>query len=268
MIPPVRTLTACACASLLALSLSACGAKREAVLAPPPVPFSILLGGAPSAQHAALYLALAHGDLRAAGLDAAIDPLRGGAAPLEALAQRRADVAVASQSELLAARDRGDAVVSIATLSTATHDEPVLAVPATAAEHRGEALRAFLHALAAGAYEAKRNPAQAAGVLLSANPALAGPATSPAPHSSRTQREASSGRHVKASPATRTGGPAALEREIEALTTPAEGKPYGYQSPAQWASLAAELYAARTLHRDPEKLAPPYTDEFLPGEGL
>ncbi|MDE3069840.1 MAG: ABC transporter substrate-binding protein, partial [Acidobacteriota bacterium] len=246
------------------------------ITTPAPRPFTVMLAGAPGPQQAALYVALGQGDLRAAGLAVRIEPGDAGAPPTRALAARQADVALASQRELLIARDRGEALVSIATLSSAGDSEPALAVRAADAEHRGEELRAFLHALAIGAYEARQSPGRAAALLLAANPALSG---SPRPEANRRPRSAgrrpvrlprasagaSGGTGAGQAPGTAPGN---LERQIVASATPAYGKPYGYQSPAQWASLAAALYAARTLHRDPEKLAPPYTNEFLPGEGL
>jgi putative hydroxymethylpyrimidine transport system substrate-binding protein len=59
-----------------------------------------------------------------------------------------------------------------------------------------------------------------------------------------------------------------IERTLPAAQ-PAEGKPYGYQSPEQWAAFGAWMYSRGLLKSNPNTAGlPPFTNEFLPGEGI
>jgi hypothetical protein len=50
---------------------------------------------------------------------------------------------------------------------------------------------------------------------------------------------------------------------------PAEpGKPYGWQSPSAWASFASWMFAHQLLQHNPNTGFPPFTNEFLPGQGI
>jgi ABC-type nitrate/sulfonate/bicarbonate transport system substrate-binding protein len=240
------------------MALCACGVKQEAVSSSQPKPFTVMLEAPPSANHAALYSAIAHGEFRAAGLDVIALTPASPREPLELLAAGKADMAISSEPELLLARDRGLALVSVAALAqrplasvamlpgqtlpqarAPTYDGLVLVVRQRQAERQGEDLRAFLHALTRGQQEVRADPAAAAALLDTRNGA---PRQRPQPGS--------------------------IERALPSSYPTNAAEPYGYQDPAAWASFAAWMYSQGFLHTNPSALAPPFTNEFLPGQGL
>jgi putative hydroxymethylpyrimidine transport system substrate-binding protein len=119
------------------------------------------------------------------------------------------------------------------------YDELVLVVREEEAKRRGQDLRAFLQALSRGEREARAEPAAAAKLLVAANPSL--------------------------EPKLQV---ASIERTLPAMR-PANGKPYGWQDPAQWAAFGSWMLAQGLVSHDPNAAGlPPFTNEFLPGEGL
>jgi hypothetical protein len=219
--------------------------KREALTTPPSKPFAVMLDSPVGAEHAALYAA-SRGQLRAAGLDPVFATPANPAQPLSSLAEGRVKVSIARPSEVLIARDRGQLLVSVAALAPLSGDAPVLVVREHEAVHDGEDLRAFLHALAQGAKEAQGDPAVTAALLAKANPALLG----------------------RASKAARAQRLRQLEHAVASASATTPGKPFGYQEPEAWATLASSMFARHLLRTDPQMLAPPYTNEYLPGEGV
>jgi putative hydroxymethylpyrimidine transport system substrate-binding protein len=121
------------------------------------------------------------------------------------------------------------------------YDELVLAVREDEARTRGQDLRAFLQALTRGEREARADPAAAAKLVLAANPSL----------EAKLQL-------------------ASIEATLPAtLPGPAHpGKPYGWQDPAAWAAFGAWMHSHGLLRDDPGAGLPPFTNEFLPGEGI
>jgi putative hydroxymethylpyrimidine transport system substrate-binding protein len=120
-----------------------------------------------------------------------------------------------------------------------TYDELVLVVRADEAHKRGQDLRAFLAALTRGQHEVRADPAAAAALVVKANPSL----------------------EAKLQVAT-------IEKTLPA-TVPAEaGKPYGWQSPTAWASFAKWMFSQHLLEHDPAAELQPFTNEFLPGQGI
>jgi putative hydroxymethylpyrimidine transport system substrate-binding protein len=119
-----------------------------------------------------------------------------------------------------------------------TYDELVLVVREAEARSGGQDLRAFLQALTRGERSVRADPAAAASLLKKANPSLEG------------KLQLTSIEHTL---------PAAL---------PAAGKPFGYQDPTAWASFGSWMFAHGLLHHDPNTALPPFTNEFLPGEGI
>ncbi len=333
-------LAASAVALVLALALSACGVKQEAVVAHPKAqPFAVMLDRPPNGTQAALYAALSNGAFGAAGLAVSLDAPPTPSAPLALLAAGKADMAISSEPELLIARDHGLALVSIAALvqqplssvialpargvgslaelagrrvGTAgtesqadelravlahagvpatsvqevhvgfgyvpallrgsvpatlggfwsydalalaaahrqplvvpvsqagipSYDELLLVVRTREAEREGEDLRAFLHALTRGQQEVKASPAAASAPLVQANPGLP----------PKLQRES-------------------IERTLTVSYPANASDPFGFQEPATWEAFAQWMFKNGMLHRDPATLAPPFTNEFLPGEG-
>src|SRR5579875_621670 len=178
--------------ALCALLCAGCGVRAERLRSPALTRFPIILPAAPGASEAVLlYVADKH-LADQSGLLVTLRAASSGAQALGELTAGHAKMALASQSEVLALRDRGTAVV-----------------------------------------------AQARPQLLPLRPAAA-----------------------------RARAQARLAAEIAGAATPASGEPYGYQDPASWSSLAQAMFDRGQLHTDPTTLAPPYTDEYLPGQGI
>ena len=129
-------------------------------------------------------------------------------------------------------------VIPVDQAGVPTYDELVLAVRENEAQTRGQDLRAFLQALTRGEREVRAEPAQAAAQLTRANPSL----------EPKLQLES-----------IRQTLPAAL---------PGGGKPYGWQDPTAWVAFGTWMYERGLLAHDPATARQPFTNEFLPGEGL
>jgi putative hydroxymethylpyrimidine transport system substrate-binding protein len=119
------------------------------------------------------------------------------------------------------------------------YDELVLVVREDEARSRGQDLRAFLQALTRGEREVRSDPAGAAALLVKANPSL--------------------DRKLQLS---------SIEQTLPATAPTEPGKPFGWQSPSAWASFGSWMFAHKLLQHDPNTGLPPFTDEFLPGQGI
>jgi putative hydroxymethylpyrimidine transport system substrate-binding protein len=119
-----------------------------------------------------------------------------------------------------------------------TYNELVLVVRETQAHTDGQDLRAFLQALTRGQRAVRADPAAAAALLVKANPSL----------EPKLQLES-----IKQTL------PAAL---------PAGGKPFGFQNPTAWSAFGSWMFNHGLIHRNPNTVLPPFTNEFLPGEGI
>jgi putative hydroxymethylpyrimidine transport system substrate-binding protein len=119
-----------------------------------------------------------------------------------------------------------------------TYNELVLVVREGEAHTDGQDLRAFLQALTRGQRAVKANPAAAAALLVKANPSL----------EPKLQL-------------------ASIEQTLPA-TLPAGGKPFGFQNPTSWSAFGSWMFNHGLIHRDPNTVLPPFTNEFLPGEGI
>jgi putative hydroxymethylpyrimidine transport system substrate-binding protein len=134
---------------------------------------------------------------------------------------------------------RRPVVIPVDRAGVPTYDELVLAVREKEAHRDGQDLRAFLQALTHGEQEVRANPSNAAGLVVAANPTL----------DRRLQLESI--------------------RQTLPATRPAEaGKPYGWQQPGAWSSFARWMYEHGLLLHDPSVGLPPFTNEFLPGQGI
>jgi putative hydroxymethylpyrimidine transport system substrate-binding protein len=124
-----------------------------------------------------------------------------------------------------------------------TYDELVLVIREDEARTRGQDLRAFLQALTRGEHEVRADPAAAASLVMKANPSLEG----------KLQLDS-------------------IERTLPAAlpigSDPAHPQPFGYQDPSAWANFGSWMLAHGLLHSDPNVGLPPFTNEFLPGQGL
>ena len=119
------------------------------------------------------------------------------------------------------------------------YNELILVVREDEAKRRGQDLRAFLQALSRGQREVKANPAAATKLLVAANPSL----------QAKLQL-------------------ASIERTLPATMPVGSGKPYGWQEPAQWAAFGSWMLAHGLLRANPNAGLPPFTNEFLPGQGI
>ncbi len=130
-------------------------------------------------------------------------------------------------------------VIPINEAGVPNYDELVVVVRSEEAHHDGVDLRAFMQALTRGERAERADPKAAAKLLMAANPSL----------EEKLQVES-------------------IERTLPAAQ-PAAGKPYGYQNPEQWAAFGAWMYGRGLLKRNPDTTGfPPFTNEFLPGEGI
>jgi putative hydroxymethylpyrimidine transport system substrate-binding protein len=116
---PVRGRPAAAVVAALlgALTLSACGAKKDTTTTSGPLErVDLVLDYLPNADHAPIYAAQATGAFKAAGLDVRIRVPSDPAAPLKLVAAGKADIAISYEPELLLARDKGLRVASVGAL--------------------------------------------------------------------------------------------------------------------------------------------------------
>jgi putative hydroxymethylpyrimidine transport system substrate-binding protein len=119
------------------------------------------------------------------------------------------------------------------------YDELVLVVREGQAHSAGQDLRAFLQALTRGEREVHADPAAAASLLTAANPSL----------ERRLQLES-------------------IKRTLPATLPSDTSKPFGWQDPTAWASFAGWMFSQHLLTHDPAASLQPYTNEFLPGQGI
>jgi len=119
-----------------------------------------------------------------------------------------------------------------------SYNELVLVVREDEAHTRGQDLRAFLQALTRGENEVRADPAAAAALVAKANPSL----------EPKLQLDS-------------------IEQTLPAAL-PGGGKPYGWQSPTAWAAFGSWMYTHKLLVHYPNGGLPPFTNEFLPGQGI
>ena len=130
-------------------------------------------------------------------------------------------------------------VIPVDEAGVPSYDELVLVVREGEAHTRGQDLRAFLQALTRGEHEVRANPQAAAALILKANPTL----------EAKLQLES-------------------IEQTLPAAQPSDSNHPYGWQSPAAWAAFGNWMYSHQLLQHDPNAALPPFTNEFLPGEGI
>jgi putative hydroxymethylpyrimidine transport system substrate-binding protein len=130
-------------------------------------------------------------------------------------------------------------VIPVDRAGVPTYDELVLVVREDEAHKRGEELRAFLQALTRGEREVRANPAAAAELVVKANPSL----------DAKLQL-------------------ASIEQTLPAALPSEASKPYGWQSSSAWASFGNWMFSHALLKHDPNTALPPFSNEFLPGQGI
>jgi putative hydroxymethylpyrimidine transport system substrate-binding protein len=131
-------------------------------------------------------------------------------------------------------------VIPIDKAGVPTYDELVLVVREDEAGTRGQDLRAFLQALTQGEKQVRANPAAAAASIVKANP------------SAQAKLQLAS-----------------IEATLPATTPTNQAKPYGWQDPSAWAAFGRWMHTHELIRSNPNTAAlPPFTNEFLPGEGI
>ena len=131
-------------------------------------------------------------------------------------------------------------VIPVNQAGVPTYDELVLVVRESEAHSDGQDLRAFLQALTDGEREVRANPAAAAKLVEQANPSL----------EPKLQLES-------------------IKQTLPAALPSAAGKPYGWQDQTAWEAFGRWMFARGLLKANPNVTGlPPFTNEFLPGEGI
>jgi putative hydroxymethylpyrimidine transport system substrate-binding protein len=131
-------------------------------------------------------------------------------------------------------------VIPVDRAGVPSYDELVLVVREDEAGARGQDLRAFLQALSAGERRVRANPRAAAALIVKANP------------SAQAKLQIAS-----------------IEATLPATLPSDRSKPYGWQDPGAWAAFGQWMLAHGLIRNDPNRAAlPPFTNEFLPGQGI
>jgi putative hydroxymethylpyrimidine transport system substrate-binding protein len=134
---------------------------------------------------------------------------------------------------------RHPVVIPVDRAGVPVYDELVLVVREDEARTRGQDLRAFMQALTRGERTVRANPQAAAALVVRANPSL----------EPKLQLESI--------------------RQTLPATKPAHADdPYGWQEPSAWASFGVWMLAHGLLQHNPNSGLPPFTNEFLPGQGI
>jgi putative hydroxymethylpyrimidine transport system substrate-binding protein len=116
----------------LALALSACGEKKESVTSSGATEsMTVMLDWFPNADHVGLYQAVANGDFEKAGLNVHIQVPSDPALPLKLLQAGKTDVAISYEPEVMLARDKGQALVSVAAIV----QEPLTSIVSIGSKH-------------------------------------------------------------------------------------------------------------------------------------
>jgi putative hydroxymethylpyrimidine transport system substrate-binding protein len=131
-------------------------------------------------------------------------------------------------------------VIPVDRAGVPSYDELVLVVREGEAGTRGQDLRAFLQALTRGEQQARSNPQAAAELIVKANP------------SAQAKLQLAS-----------------IEATLPATLPTVHAKPYGWQDPSAWAAFSHWMFLHKLIHSDPNRAGlPPFTNEFVPGEGI
>jgi putative hydroxymethylpyrimidine transport system substrate-binding protein len=131
-------------------------------------------------------------------------------------------------------------VIPIDKAGVPTYDELVLVVRSEEARNDGVDLRVFLQALTRGEQRVRANPAAAAALIVKANPS------------------AEEGLQL-----------ASIEATLPATLPSEHSKRYGWQEPSAWATFGNWMFTQGLIHSNPNSAGlPPFTNEFLPGQGI
>ena len=141
------------------------------------------------------------------------------------------------EGQELKLRGKHPRIIRIEDAGVPTDNELVLVANESALERDGDKIRAFIGAVSRGTRDLRANPDQAIEGLLKANPDL----------DPELQR--------------------ASVKVTLPLFFPPEGKPFGWQDPAQWDEFSAWMKDNQLLENAPDPAAS-YDNSLLPGAGL
>ncbi len=136
-------------------------------------------------------------------------------------------------------RHRSATVIPVNQAGVPDYDELVLVVREQEARRDGQDLRAFRQARSEGERAVREDPKAAAALIEQANPSL----------EEKLQLES-------------------IKQTLPAAMPANASDPYGWQEPSEWASFASWMYAHGLLVHAPGRGLPPYTNEYLPGQGI
>jgi putative hydroxymethylpyrimidine transport system substrate-binding protein len=117
----------------LALTLAACGEKKETITpaGAHAQSLTLMLDWFPNADHVGIYQALAEGDFARAGLNVHVQVPSNPASPLQLLAAGKVDAAISYEPELMLARNQNLPLVSVAALV----QEPLTSIVSVGKQH-------------------------------------------------------------------------------------------------------------------------------------
>jgi putative hydroxymethylpyrimidine transport system substrate-binding protein len=141
------------------------------------------------------------------------------------------------EGQELKLRGKRPRIIRIEDAGVPTYNELVLVANESALERDGDKIRAFIGAVSRGTRDLRRDPDKAIDGLLEANPDL----------DPELQR-------------------ASVEVTLP-LFFPPEGKPFGWQDPAQWDEFSAWMKDNQLLENPPDPAAS-FNNDLLPGAGL
>lgn len=131
-------------------------------------------------------------------------------------------------------------VIPVDRAGVPSYDELVLVVRENEAHTRGQDLRAFLQALWSGERQASASPREAAKLIVKANP------------------DAQLALQI-----------ASIARTLPAMVPTDPSEPFGWQDPGAWQRFGEWMYSHGLLRSNPDAGGlPPFTNEFLPGQGI
>ncbi len=141
--------------SALALTLAACGEKKDVITTPAGhgQPVTLMLDWVPNADHVGIYQGLAQGQFAKAGIDLHLQVPTDPASPLQLLEAGKVDAAISYEPEVLLARNRGEPLVSVAaivqrplTSIISIGSQKITSVSALKGKHVGDAGIPYQHA--------------------------------------------------------------------------------------------------------------------------
>lgn len=251
----------------LAAGTTACGERTEPTGPAERTAVTVVLAGKPQPADLCLFQARANGEFAAAGLDVTLLSPNSAAAPLEMLGNGKADIVETRPDQVLTERDAEAPFVSVALLTTTPIDGPVKATPAAPAPKKAEGKPGKTS-------KPKPAPVPAPSVLVSTEEFISS-------NGSVVRRLVQAAGRACAAPRARlakgSGELAVARREASRapqsnppagppVTTPAGGKPWGWQSPSDWLELVASMRkSGKIAARGAPNTA--WTNEFLAGQG-